>query len=212
MSRKQESTWQDKLLWLGLSLVNFEGLAGFILFLLVLAVLVLWAVYRFAAIIVPALAGAVAVLVALFIPFHAWTKATITIRARKRIACCLREIRTLERSHAYRTQILPLEQRVGEAAQVLTDCSDARARQLRRKQSNTTEQRQQLQTLSRECEDLRIAYGVVPEPDWWWRFFRLHLEWDSIRWMAEHPGAARLIVLAVLAILTTAVAAVLPEL
>ena len=205
MAREQEASWQKSLFWLGMAFVNFEGLAGFIVFLLVLTALLLWAVYRYAVIIVPALFVTFCFLAVALALFHAWSKATIQIRARKRIAACLEQIQDLERGHAPRGQILPLEQRLRETAQVLSNLSHARLSRLRRKR-NTVQRRRHLRTLSRDCEELRLAYGVVPELSWWSRCLRLHLEWDSVRWLAEHPGPGRLIVLVMLAICTTAVA------
>ena len=192
-------SWNRSLFLLGLGLVDFNGLAGFILFLLVLAVLLLWGVYKFAQIILPAFLLALLLLICAFIPFHAWSKATLQARAWRRIGRCLQEIKDLERRQVPRDQIQPLEQRAREAAQALVDRFSSSARPLQKvgPKKRTSQQRYQLRMLQRDLEELRLSYGVVPDPDRWCRFFRLHLEWDSIRWLAEHPGPTRFIVLAV---------------
>ena len=211
MTQKPSNAWA----WvLGAAVVNFEGLAGFIIFLLLLSALLLWLVYKFALAILPALMMAIGLLVLLFLPVHVWARATIRDRSTRRIASKLQEIRELEQLHVPRDQILPLEQRVREAAQAMIDTAYTAFRgvtkQLRR--ADSSELRQTQRSLRQELADLKLTYGVAPESSWGSRFIRLHLECDWIRWLAENPGAARMILLGVLAVLTTVMAALLREL
>ena len=206
MSKQPSQLWA----WvLGAAVVNFEGLAGFVLFLLLLAAVLLWHVYKFAQIVVPAISLAVLVLVLAFIPVHIWARTTIRERSRQRIARTLATIREQEQLHVPREQIIPLELRVRESAQALADRSYERLQEIGRGQPEGLDRLRQQRTLRQEIEDLRLSYDVVPEQSRGARFFRLHLECEWIRWLAEHPGPARILLLSVLAVLTTAVAALL---
>ena len=212
MTQKNSNAWA----WvLGAAVINFEGFAGFIIFLLLLAAFLLWLVYKFALTILPALAVTLGLLALAFIPVHIWARTTIQGRATRRISEKLQEIRELEQLHVHRDQILPLEQRVREAAQAMADTLYTTLRPLTRKikkKNVAGETRDLHRSLRAELANLKVSYGVFPEPKWSSRFVRLHLECDWIRWLVDNPGAARFILLSVVAVLTTAVARILQEL
>ena len=208
--------------------LDFHGLAWFILFLIALAVGLIWVVYTLAPVIVPAAFIVFAGLVAFFIPYHLWSRATITARSTRRIEGCLAELRNMEQLGMHREQVRPLERRTREAAQTLADSAYMRLRRLsrqnereRRRRERGGEVRQRSakrwqdrlkreQALVRELEYLQTTHDVLPEHDPWRRFFHLHLERDGIRWMIEHPRPTRYIVTAVLIVLVTAVVSVQP--
>lgn len=205
---------------------DFEGLALFILFLVLLAAGLIWVIFKLAAIIVPAALIVIGGAAFLSLVFHRWSTATIAARSMRRIEAVLREILALERSGADRVQIQSLESRVRTAAQTLADDAFvrlrkgvARCRRRSRRLPNSTssqrnaehlhEWRARERLLHRQLAQLRLVHEVVPDNDPWRRFSTLHLERGWVRWLADHPRPATYIVSTVFVVLVAMVAGVL---
>jgi hypothetical protein len=192
----------------GRGLIDFEGLAGFVVVILLIFALLLWLLYKFALIVVPALALAVVFLAFLFIPFHLASTATVQSRASYRISHLLSELRTLESAHAPREQCWVLESRVKESVQAqLNSLWEEQERLHKRPQDHAT--REALKAVGRQMDELRRRFVVVPETDRSERFVRLHLENDAIRTLVQNPRMGLAVAFVTLTGLTTIMAAVI---
>jgi len=199
--------WKNRLLLVGLGLIDFEGLTGFLIFLLILTALLAWAIYKLALLLLPAFLLSVAVLAVGALLFHWCSRLTVIARTERRMRRTLEQLHVLEQVQAPRTEILPLEDEVRAAAQVRADYL---YEQLRRWERRPKEQHR-ANALRGELKELRLAYDVVPSGDRWSRIWRLHQQRDWLRWLCDHPGAARYCLLGSLAVLTFAFVGILPR-
>ena len=188
--------------------IDFDGLTGFVLAMLGILALLLWLLYKFALLVFPAFALAVAFLAFLFVPFHLASSATVQSRSSHRISQLLAEIRTLESSNAPREQCWVLETRVKESAQAqVNSLWEEQGRLHARPQDPAT--RDALRTVTRQMDELRCRFGVFPETERSERFVRLHMENDTIRALVKNPRMALGLTFITLACLTTVMTAVI---
>lgn len=206
---------------------DFSGLAEFLLFVVILLAVLVFVVYKLAAIILPAALIVVVGIAALGVPFLRWEQATVGTRAQRTITAHLDEIRKLERAGLPREQILPLEQRAKEAAQGLADSAFSRfcrvsarnGRDAQRDRSGRQlsdphaweRRKQQERTLAREMDGLFVTHGVVPDPDPWRRMFHILLQRSWFRWLVDHPRPGGFLITFTFILLVAAVAGVLNE-
>lgn len=200
-------------LWLlVLGLINLEALAGFILFLIILGVVVVWLIYKFALIILPVASLAAVMLLALAVQFHWISEGTIKRRSERRIASILEALHLHERWHTPRQQLWPLEQRLRQAAQAQVNALWEDHRRCEKRFWNKHSKKSELRILEKHIESLRLSYEVVPEHGRWPRFMTLHLERDWIRSLSERPRTAFLLSVGVLTVTTAVMVAVLERL
>ncbi len=193
---------------LGRHSIDFEGLTGFAIAILLIFALLLWLLYKFALIIFPAIAMAVVFLAFLFIPFHLASSATIQSRASHRISQLLSELRTLETANAPREQCWVLESRVKESVQAqMNSLWEEQGRLHKRPQDPMT--RDALKAVSRQMDELRRRFVVVPETETEERFIRLHMENETIRALVHNPRMGFAFGFVTLAGLTTFMAAII---